>query len=125
MDGMSLVRRKTQSLGRKEEPVIIQCCVVEMFKSVQGKWITVSSWNLGDSKTLKEAIASDRFGENGWSTDSRELVPGTVDASRKMFTAAELPMFFEEYGIMYASMIASLRSLTGRKVRILMYRYQV
>lgn len=124
MDGMSLVWCKEKSLERKEEPVIIQCCVVEIYKTMQGKWRTVSSWNLGDSESLKETIASDRFGEKGWPTDSMELVPGTVDPSMKMFTAAELPMHFEEYGIMYASMIASLRPLTGQRVRVLMYRYQ-
>jgi hypothetical protein len=106
--------------------VIIQCCAVEMYNEVKKDWRVMSSWQLGKNPELMAAIDQDRLGARGWPIDRSECASDLDEIvhSVKTFTVSELPLYFEQYGIAYGSLLSSLRCLVDRKIRVLTYRIE-
>jgi len=106
--------------------MIIQYCAVELYNEEKKDWRAVSLWQLGKNPELMAAIDQDRLGVREWPGDRSDIIGGLdkIVFNRKIFYVSELPLYFEQYGIAYGSLLSSLRCLVDRKIRVLTYRIE-
>lgn len=106
--------------------MIVQYCIVELYNEPSKVWLLLSNWRLGINSELMIAIDQERLGIREWLGDisATTLQLSEVAFSRKTFAMSELPLYFEQYGIVYGSLLSSLRCLVDRKIRVLTYRIE-
>jgi hypothetical protein len=110
----------------------VQCCIVEIGTETPLRphrpieWQILSNWRLGSNPELMAAIDQDRLGLREWLNDISDTTwqLAEVAFSRKTFAISELPLYFEQYGIAYGSLLSSLRCLVDRKIRVLTYQIE-